>query len=267
MRHEEARKFASGETKVVVATDAIGMGMNLPVHRIVFLKTEKFDGYESRSLLPQEVQQIAGRAGRYGKHEEGYYASLENPGYILSLYEKDAISGKPIMDIPSVFFEKEGKISEILEAWDSIPTDGVYDKPDLLTKKTLAKELETETTNKDLVLSFISIPFDEKSPALHDLWKELFLSDLYGTPPDFTAFYESNDPSGFSATPESSEKLEELYKKYDLLYNYCHRHRRIDDLKIIMGIKRDISVRGKMILLPFGKEFFQSTVSRFFSPR
>ena len=52
IRHREARKFADGDTEVVVATDATGMGMNLPIRRIVFLQTIKFDGVDG----PQEHQ-------------------------------------------------------------------------------------------------------------------------------------------------------------------------------------------------------------------
>ena len=63
-RRTEIGRFIDGETNVVVATDAIGMGMNLPVERIVFLETEKFDGKKRRPLTEQEVKQIAGRAGR-----------------------------------------------------------------------------------------------------------------------------------------------------------------------------------------------------------
>ena len=76
VRYEEARKFREGETDIVVATDAIGMGLNMPVRRIVFLQTDKFDGYERRELYPAEIQQIAGRAGRYGIFDEGYVNTL-----------------------------------------------------------------------------------------------------------------------------------------------------------------------------------------------
>jgi ATP-dependent RNA helicase SUPV3L1/SUV3 len=48
-RMAETEKFLSGKTRVVVATDAIGMGMNLPIKRIVFLETVKFDGKEKRN--------------------------------------------------------------------------------------------------------------------------------------------------------------------------------------------------------------------------
>ncbi|HYE49260.1 MAG TPA: helicase-related protein [Azospirillaceae bacterium] len=73
VRRREAERFASGEADVVVATDAIGMGLNLPVRRILFTTLEKFDGQEVRSLTPSEVKQIAGRAGRFGHFEAGEF--------------------------------------------------------------------------------------------------------------------------------------------------------------------------------------------------
>jgi len=78
VRREEARRFREGETQVLIATDAIAMGMNLPIKTILFSKAEKFDGISQRSLFPSEVHQISGRAGRYGLSEEGYVGAL-NP--------------------------------------------------------------------------------------------------------------------------------------------------------------------------------------------
>ncbi|HET9028730.1 MAG TPA: helicase-related protein, partial [Candidatus Aquilonibacter sp.] len=77
VRRREAERFRSGDAEVLVATDAIGLGLNLPIRRIVFATVEKFDGIEERRLTPQEVRQIAGRAGRYGLHEEGLVTSFE----------------------------------------------------------------------------------------------------------------------------------------------------------------------------------------------
>lgn len=76
VRREEARRFRSGETQVLVATDAIAMGMNLPIKTILFAKAEKFDGVTQRNLLASEIHQISGRAGRYGLHEEGFVGAL-----------------------------------------------------------------------------------------------------------------------------------------------------------------------------------------------
>jgi hypothetical protein len=66
VRRNQAARFASGETEVCIATDAVGMGLNLPADAVCFFETSKFDGQEVRPLSPLEVQQIGGRAGRYG---------------------------------------------------------------------------------------------------------------------------------------------------------------------------------------------------------
>jgi ATP-dependent RNA helicase SUPV3L1/SUV3 len=62
-RHESAR-FSDGQADILVATDAIGMGLNLPIRRVIFANTSKFDGTANRLLNATEVRQIAGRAGR-----------------------------------------------------------------------------------------------------------------------------------------------------------------------------------------------------------
>jgi ATP-dependent RNA helicase SUPV3L1/SUV3 len=76
VRRREAERFASGESHILVATDAIGMGLNLPIRRVLFSTMTKFDGQSDRVLSESEVHQIAGRAGRYGIHEEGHVGVL-----------------------------------------------------------------------------------------------------------------------------------------------------------------------------------------------
>lgn len=76
----QIRMFSGHETKVVVATDAIGMGLNLPVKRIVFVHTSKFDGKNTRPLLAAEIKQIGGRAGRYGIYDTGYVNAVGQEG-------------------------------------------------------------------------------------------------------------------------------------------------------------------------------------------
>ncbi|WP_353662476.1 helicase-related protein [Hydrogenimonas sp. SS33] len=79
VRREEARRFREGESQILVATDAIAMGLNLPIKTILFARDSKFDGQSRRLLTPSEIRQIAGRAGRYGLHEEGYVGALSQP--------------------------------------------------------------------------------------------------------------------------------------------------------------------------------------------
>ncbi|PKI52424.1 ATP-dependent RNA helicase SUV3, mitochondrial-like isoform X1 [Punica granatum] len=67
-RTRQATMFndANSESDVLVASDAIGMGLNLNISRIIFSTMKKFDGIEMRELTIPEIKQIAGRAGRYG---------------------------------------------------------------------------------------------------------------------------------------------------------------------------------------------------------
>jgi len=76
VRRREAERFAHGHAHILIATDAIGMGLNLPIRRVLFSTMKKFDGVGDRTLSESEVHQIAGRAGRYGMHEEGFAGVL-----------------------------------------------------------------------------------------------------------------------------------------------------------------------------------------------
>ena len=75
VRRNEARRFREGESDIVCATDAIGLGLNLPLDRVIFYETDKFDGEINRRLEPSELLQIAGRAGR-GPGATGWVAAL-----------------------------------------------------------------------------------------------------------------------------------------------------------------------------------------------
>lgn len=81
VRRSEANKFKSGDNPILVATDAIGMGLNLPIKRIFFSTLQKYDGFETRYLNSSEIKQIAGRAGRYGLAEKGEVSILANDSH------------------------------------------------------------------------------------------------------------------------------------------------------------------------------------------
>jgi ATP-dependent RNA helicase SUPV3L1/SUV3 len=75
-RREEIDRFLAGSAEVCVATDVLGHGVNLPCETLLFAETTKFDGVERRDLLPWELAQIAGRAGRFGLVERGHVGVL-----------------------------------------------------------------------------------------------------------------------------------------------------------------------------------------------
>jgi superfamily II DNA/RNA helicase len=64
-RNAQVALYQSGDVDFMVATDAIGMGLNMDIDHVAFAATEKFDGAVRRPLRPQELAQIAGRAGRH----------------------------------------------------------------------------------------------------------------------------------------------------------------------------------------------------------
>jgi ATP-dependent RNA helicase SUPV3L1/SUV3 len=64
-RNAQVELYQSGDVDFLVATDAIGMGLNLDVDHVAFAQARKFDGYQYRDLSPAELGQVAGRAGRH----------------------------------------------------------------------------------------------------------------------------------------------------------------------------------------------------------
>ncbi|MDG1726801.1 MAG: helicase-related protein [Emcibacteraceae bacterium] len=64
-RNAQVELYQNGDVDHVVATDAIGMGLNMDIDHVSFADTSKFDGRTMRDLMPSELAQIAGRAGRY----------------------------------------------------------------------------------------------------------------------------------------------------------------------------------------------------------
>ena len=77
-RNRQVALFQSGEVDYIVATDAIGMGLNLDVNHVAFAGLSKFDGVRQRRLTPAEMAQIAGRAGRHQR--DGTFGTLAGGG-------------------------------------------------------------------------------------------------------------------------------------------------------------------------------------------
>ena len=73
-RNAQVALYEAKEVDYLVATDAIGMGLNLNIHHVAFAAARKFDGREERQLAPAELGQIAGRAGRH--LQDGTFGTL-----------------------------------------------------------------------------------------------------------------------------------------------------------------------------------------------
>ena len=250
VRHREAGKFADGETDVVVATDAIGMGMNLPIRRVVFLETVKYDGIKERPLTVSEIKQIAGRAGRYGKYDIGYVAAYYDYDIISKLlFYKEIPINRAMINIPEEFLEKDGKISTILEMWNQIPAAEYYDKGDIAEKIKIAHTLEDIKDDRELIRKFIRIPINVDNKSLFDVFTEIYADVANDRPVDIKSTMDRYDNSAMDPKYPNALQLFEISSAiFDFLYAFTRLFGDEDDLAGIIEIKRKISEKIFTIL-------------------
>jgi len=89
VKKKQIESFINGENDLMVCTDVIGAGVNVPANYLVFIETSKYDGVSNRRLLPMEVRQIAGRCGRYGLSSKDSFVtamSKADVNYIRQAY-------------------------------------------------------------------------------------------------------------------------------------------------------------------------------------
>jgi len=236
VRHEEARRFDAGETDVVVATDAIGMGMNLPIRRIVFVDQQKYDGHEMRMLRPQEVQQIAGRAGRFGRYDLGVFQSLHYRKEIFELYDRlvPDITQIPVGIPRNIALVRDATLTESVLQWMAIEQPQPFCRIDMTRDMRLIQVVESmmdegmrsDMAMKELALALATMPFDEDDRVLWGAWKTMAKAELAGE----EAILPLPDvPDGDTLLA----RLEQDYRYCDLLYNYARsfgHEGRLDEL-------------------------------------
>ena len=124
VRRRQSARFAEGETEICVATDAVGMGLNLPADNVCFFEVEKFDGRQRRTLTPTEVRQIGGRAGRFGLSRAGLVGAL-NPADLAvvrrSLEGPEAVlTHARVAPVPEALGMLSGTLAERLRQWTEL---------------------------------------------------------------------------------------------------------------------------------------------------
>jgi len=188
-RKKQIQQFNEGRTKVIVATDAIGMGLNLPIRRIVFLENEKFDGTRRRLLTSQEVKQIAGRAGRKGIYDVGKVAFTADVKKMknLLLQEDRPVHTFAIAPTNSVFerFQRYyHDLGTFFELWEKFESPKGTKKVSLseermLYEKIAGTEIEAKLSLMDLY-GFLHLPFSENEPMLVKQWEDTMYRIVQG---------------------------------------------------------------------------------------
>ncbi len=220
VRRNQADRFHRGETEVVVSTDAIAMGMNLPIQRVVFLESEKYDGDVTRLLTDSEIKQIAGRAGRYGKYEIGYVNAF---GFRQEMARAMARPLLPLTEgvigFPESLLGIPLPLTGILDQWIRMQDKGCFSKASTVRMAELAAMMETPKTDRRLLYRFLCIPFDEKDPELLFRWKAMYHAECKGEHIDvLPEMPEIVEPE--SCTIRMLDELEADYRRCDLYYNY-----------------------------------------------
>ena len=214
-RRRQMEGFLKGEMEYIVSTDAIGMGLNLPIRRIIFLETEKFDGVERRELKPEEIRQIAGRAGRFGMYNKGYVGAVQG----LPIIRAGLEAVVPPLDYAVAGFsdlvlQAEFDLLEVLTEWNRMPTVEPYRKLDITRYIAIISKMREMgfTLTREQELKAANIPFDESEEALRDLFFSFLRRWQQGEDID-----QPGLPEGDPTLPE----LEQYYRKLDLYYSFA----------------------------------------------
>lgn len=173
-RRAEAARFADWRAQVLVATDAIGMGLNLPIRRVVFGARRKYDGVSERRLTAGEIRQIAGRAGRRGMFDHGYVTSQTGSNDWL----RAGLSGRlPPIQAARLPFPRElganedAPLSMILKAWERAPHRfDLLDREDLTAPRMFVDRLEHDPKlrlDRKTLLAVAFLPADPDKDMDH----------------------------------------------------------------------------------------------------
>ncbi|MGL4774372.1 MAG: helicase-related protein, partial [Clostridium sp.] len=218
-RKKQFERFLDGETEVIVCTDAIGMGVNLPIKRIVFLETRKFDGVSQRRLKVPEIKQIAGRAGRKGIYEKGYVTSTNDPQLIKSaLTAQTNKIEKCYIEIPDSLLELDIDIIDALKTWSLAPVKGYFQKPDvtmIIFLLNRLKELKVKASKEDL-LKMATIPFEENNKRVIALWEEYCIMYSKGV-----LNLKRPKLNEIVNAKKELDELESYYKSLELNYSFA----------------------------------------------
>lgn len=213
-RRRQMEGFLNGDMKYVVSTDAIGMGLNLPIRRIIFMETEKFDGVERRELKPEEIKQIAGRAGRFGMYNRGYVGATQNLAFIKAgLAATVPPIEKAVVGFSELVLQVDFDLLEVLTEWNKLPTVEPYVKLDISRYISIISKMRELgfTFTKEQELRAANIPFDETAEGLKELFYELLDKYQQGLP---------IEQPGLGAEKPTLPELELYYKKLDLYYSF-----------------------------------------------
>ena len=189
VRRAQAERFRDGRADIVVGTDALAMGLNMPIQRIVMTTAVKYNGYEEEEIPAALARQIAGRAGRYGVHEEGFVAGYDDDTHEVMralLREKLApVSASGFAVAPSIEHlhrianvTRETSLVKLLKRFVhniDVPDGFFYPR---ITEEQNERALWLDTLDLTVAEKFMLslVPISTKVPSLQAAWEHWSVS-------------------------------------------------------------------------------------------
>lgn len=215
IRKIQINRFNNKETDIIIATDAIGLGVNLPINKIIFSAMQKYDGVSTRDLNQYEIKQISGRAGRYLSTNSPGLVSLMEDIATKNNYEKIKIGLNSYREYPSLIY-----FSPTLEYLQKLSLLSNQKNISTLLQMFLKIEINHPSLKMADLKTKIDIGYEVEKHA-----KKLDLKDKFAI--CFSPLEDPETIKHFSTIIEQNECKQyyhyfEKYKKNETLYELEH---------------------------------------------
>ncbi len=224
-RNAQVEMYENNKVDYLVATDAIGMGLNLNINHVSFSTLEKFDGRYNRNLLPNEIGQIAGRAGRYKK--DGTFSFIKEVGSVDPMIIQ-SVENHKFEQIQKIYWRNSDvnftSVKSVISSLKQFPITNLFihkkNAIDEINFKTLADDKDikyylTSPVNIKLLWQISQVPDFEKifNDNYINFLKNLFLILLknnYKIPEDWLNNKISKLENFIGGIPELSIKISQI---------------------------------------------------------
>lgn len=215
VRKNQYSRFINKETSILIATDAIGLGVNLPIKRIVFMNIKKYDGNTIRELTSQEVKQIAGRAGRKGIYNIGHVAGYGDTQQFINdkLNARDRIIEQGVCG-PSeeILKVKSLSLREKLALWSTKPEKTPFYRKMYIEEYLIVLDnIKKYKLSEKVQWNLLKVPFDVSN-------EEMLKTFLEYVEEAFILNYKTLTKPSYVF--KALNELEIYYQKINLYYSF-----------------------------------------------
>ncbi|MDD4699814.1 MAG: DEAD/DEAH box helicase [Oscillospiraceae bacterium] len=244
VRKMQYQSFINGESTILITTDAIGMGVNLPIRRIIFMNLQKFDGEEIRYLTSQEVKQISGRAGRKGIYDVGYVGCNSYDQLFLkeNLETNDEPLSRAVIGPSEAITKITGlPLKEKLALWSTEQEKlEIYRKMDIRDYLLVLENIKYYKLPEMIEYKLMKLPFDVNDPELLQCFL-LFIEEYFKLTPG-----KISNPRPSGGMLFDSERY---YQKLNLYYSFSKNFNIDFDPNWVYKERENISKKINSLLL------------------